>query len=276
MNFPSLDRDAAGSPVTISALTFARRGQRRFRAPAVIALHGCGGMRSARDGRAAAAFRRYGRTLQPLLADGYAVVVPDSFNPRGRREICTIRTGDRSIGAATRRMDVLGALAWSAKQPGVDARRVAVVGWSHGGSTTLATINVRNREVSAFLDAAGAPPFFARRLRSTRAAQGRCGRETVGNPGPRREFTSAKPTTGRRRSRASRSGRRCARAVTICWSRPPGSHHGFDSPGDKVVLRSDVPNGVHPGEGVHVGANPAARAAANEQVRVFLRERLQQ
>ena len=56
----------------------------------------------------------------------------------------------------------------------------------------------------------------------------------------------------------------------------PGSHHGFDSPGDKVVLRSDVPNGVHPGEGVHVGANPTARTAANEQVRAFLRERLQQ
>jgi hypothetical protein len=45
---------------------------------------------------------------------------------------------------------------------------------------------------------------------------------------------------------------------------------------DKVVLRSDVPNGVHPGQGVHVGANPAARAAANDRVRAFLHERLQQ
>jgi hypothetical protein len=32
---------------------------------------------------------------------------------------------------------------------------------------------------------------------------------------------------------------------------------------------------VHPGSGVHVGGNPAARAAANEHVRIFLRDRLQ-
>jgi hypothetical protein len=36
-----------------------------------------------------------------------------------------------------------------------------------------------------------------------------------------------------------------------------------------------VPNGVHPGEGVHAGADPAARTLANDRVRAFLRERLQ-
>ena len=77
--------------------------------------------------------------------------------------------------------------------------------------------------------------------------------------------------------RALRWGRPCARAAPICWSRPiPAATNAFDAPGDKVILRSDVPNGVHPGEGVHVGANPPARAAANEQVRAFLRERLRQ
>jgi hypothetical protein len=40
------------------------------------------------------------------------------------------------------------------------------------------------------------------------------------------------------------------------------------------VHRSDVPNGVHPGEGVHMGPNAAARDAANASVRAFLRERL--
>src|SRR5256885_466770 len=38
--------------------------------------------------------------------------------------------------------------------------RIAIVGWSHGGSTTLATVNARDREVAAFRDKAGAPPFF--------------------------------------------------------------------------------------------------------------------
>jgi dienelactone hydrolase len=54
-----------------------------------------------------------------------------------------------------------------------------------------------------------------------------------------------------------------------------GASHAFDAPGDKVVLRTDVPNGVHPGEGVHAGADPAARTLANERVRAFLRERME-
>ena len=54
----------------------------------------------------------------------------------------------------------------------------------------------------------------------------------------------------------------------------PGASHAFDAPGDKVKLRTDVPNGVHPGEGVHAGADPAARTLANDRVRAFLRERM--
>ena len=44
----------------------------------------------------------------------------------------------------------------------------------------------------------------------------------------------------------------------------PDSHHGFDAPGGDVVHRTDVPNGVNPGQGVHVGANPVAREKVPE------------
>jgi dienelactone hydrolase len=54
----------------------------------------------------------------------------------------------------------------------------------------------------------------------------------------------------------------------------PDSHHGFDAPNGPVVHRTDVPNGVAPGQGVHVGANPAAREKANAKMRAFLNERL--
>ena len=54
----------------------------------------------------------------------------------------------------------------------------------------------------------------------------------------------------------------------------PDSYHGFDAPRGQLVHRTDVPNGVHPGEGVHMGPNAAAREAANASVRAFLRERL--
>jgi dienelactone hydrolase len=52
------------------------------------------------------------------------------------------------------------------------------------------------------------------------------------------------------------------------------SYHAFDSPTGTLTYRIDVPNGVNPGHGVHVGPNPVARDAANASVRAFLRQRL--
>jgi dienelactone hydrolase len=40
------------------------------------------------------------------------------------------------------------------------------------------------------------------------------------------------------------------------------SYHDFDNPSGTVRVRTDVPNGVNPGQGVHVGPNPVAREAA--------------
>lgn len=52
------------------------------------------------------------------------------------------------------------------------------------------------------------------------------------------------------------------------------SHHGFDGPAGRVVLRTDVPRGVHPGQGVHVGPNPVARQQAYERLLQVLDEAL--
>ena len=52
------------------------------------------------------------------------------------------------------------------------------------------------------------------------------------------------------------------------------SHHGFDAPTGRVAVRRDVPNGVNPGQAVTIGANSAARVAAMESVRAFLRVQL--
>ena len=51
----------------------------------------------------------------------------------------------------------------------------------------------------------------------------------------------------------------------------PGAWHGFDSDAP-VRLRKDVPNGVNPGQGVHVGGNPAAWRASRDRVVRFLAE----
>jgi dienelactone hydrolase len=51
-----------------------------------------------------------------------------------------------------------------------------------------------------------------------------------------------------------------------------GAYHGFDGTAP-VRLRREVPNGVHPGQGVHQGGDAAARAASQDRLRAYLRER---
>ena len=48
-----------------------------------------------------------------------------------------------------------------------------------------------------------------------------------------------------------------------------GAYHAFDSTAP-VRFRKDVPNGVHPGQGVHFGGQPQARAASRERLLQFL------
>jgi dienelactone hydrolase len=55
----------------------------------------------------------------------------------------------------------------------------------------------------------------------------------------------------------------------------PGAYHGFDAPSGKVTVWKEVTTGVDAGKGVTLAPNPAARDAATQAVRSFLKERLQ-
>lgn len=274
--FPSLAVDATGAPIKVPALLF-RPAQATPAAaiPLVVALHGCGGMFSTRRGSENALSDSYAQWTAQLLDDGYAVLWPDSFAPRGQREVCTIRMGERTVDAAARRLDALGALRFAAALPGVDAQRVAMVGWSHGGSTTLAAINSEDRRIAAFLAGAGAPPFFraavafypgcAAPLRA--GAKWRPGTTTAIHIGASDDWTPAAPCIAL--GEAMGAGN-----APLTVSVYPDAYHGFDAPSGRVTVRHDVPNGVHPGQGVTRGPDPAARALANDRVRAFLREHL--
>jgi dienelactone hydrolase len=54
----------------------------------------------------------------------------------------------------------------------------------------------------------------------------------------------------------------------------PGAFHGFDGPSTQPRLRLEVPNGVHPGQGVTVATDPQARDDAYARLKIYLRERL--
>jgi len=276
VSFPSIDRDETGTPVQIQAIMLLPDGPAPSGGyPAVIALHGCSGMYSIAKGREDHLADRLAVRVEMLLGDGYAVLLPDSFRSRGRNEVCTVKLGDNPITPMRRRLDALGALAYLADRSDVAHDRIALVGWSHGGSTALATINIRDREVAAFRDNVGAPPFFRAAVAfypGCKVSLGAGDRWQPGAPtrihiGETDDWTPAKPCVELGEAMAVRGE---PLKVTVY----PDSHHGFDAPSGDVVHRTDVPNGVNPGQGVHVGANPAAREKANAKVRAFMNDRL--
>jgi len=135
VSFASLDRDAAGAAIALTGmLLLPRKPVPPGGFPAIIALHGCGGMYSTRDGHDKELAERMALRAEMYVRDGYAVLFADSFRARGMREICTIKHGQRTVTAAKRRLDALGALDYLATRREIARDRIALVGWSHGGS----------------------------------------------------------------------------------------------------------------------------------------------
>ena len=102
--------------------------------PAVIGLHGCGGMHETTKQKLA----------DDLVAWGYVTLLVDSFTTRDIDHACT---PDRVVGIFSKRTtDAYGALAFLARQPFVDTRRVAAVGFSQGAGITLSMAATRSFE----------------------------------------------------------------------------------------------------------------------------------
>jgi len=103
--------------------------------PGVIMLHGCGGLLTKRG----AIKKRETAWREILLGEGYHVLLVDSFNPRGHRTICGIKSRP-VLPNRERPHDAYAALAWMQSQPLVDANRVALAGWSNGAMAMLWSI----------------------------------------------------------------------------------------------------------------------------------------
>ncbi len=95
--------------------------------PAVIVLHGCGGLGPSQLTWAAR-----------LNGWGYAALIPDSMSPRGLRRVCEPDT-QHFVTPRDRVGDVGSAVAWLRAQPGIESNRIAVLGLSHGGATAALT-----------------------------------------------------------------------------------------------------------------------------------------
>jgi dienelactone hydrolase len=235
-----------------------------YQMPAIVLYHGCSGGFYP-SGKLNA---RFANMAQRLTAQGYGVLIPDSFGPRGYRSICSIALSQRPIGMRERVRDAYAALHYLAARNDVDRDRIGMIGFSHGAMTVL---NASDRNFSG-----GTPPGASQaRYAGAVAFYPGCGtilRRTT-------EFVTQWPvliligekddwTFPQACQRLARQA--AARGQPVSIVTYPGAYHGFDMT-QPPTLRTDVKRSRNP-EGVHVGGDPAARADAYRRVDAFFRD----
>jgi dienelactone hydrolase len=276
--FDSLDRDpATGAPVRIDALLFRPEGPSDVRRAAVVALHGCGGMYSTSRSRRDELSLRHQAMAELLVGEGYVVLFPDSFRARGRNEICTVENRRRTIRETNRRLDAQGALAFLQTRADVAPDRVAVLGWSHGGSAVLAVLDARQSAVAGWPARVPPSPYFRAGVALYPGCVGSLGgRDEYAVAAPLRLFIAGSDDWTAPGPCIDLAHRLSAAGEPVKITVYPEAFHGFDVPTGQQQRRLDVPNGVHPGKGVTVAPNPAARADAYLRLLAFLHAHLRE
>jgi dienelactone hydrolase len=266
VEFDSLEQ-SGGRPIRLFGWFFAAKTDASAKGPAVIALHGCGGL----YGRDKDLNSRHRAMAELLQQEGYHALFPDSFKPRGKESLCSEKIGTRDLTSANRRLDVLGTLNWIVTRPEVDGGRVALLGWSHGGTTVLSANNRQFPEVAGHeIKPRAAIAFYPGCTAYLNARGGyRPNAPLLLLIGEKDDWTPPKPCI------ALHEKVRKQYPDDIFELRVyPDSYHDFDAPNARLRVRKDVPNGVRPGQGVTVGSNPAARKQAYAEILEFLRQRV--
>jgi dienelactone hydrolase len=229
--------------------------------PVVIALHGCGGLYATTGPNQGKLNARHDGMAQLITANGYSVLLPDSFTSRGQQSLCSQKFSVRTIKQSHRSDDVDGVLKWLNSQPWADTSKIALLGWSDGGSTVLRSTDAnRNKVATRKTQPSVAIAFYpgcAEALTNNYRPQS----ALVMLLGELDDWTPPGPCI------------QLAKNVNADFYVYPDSYHDFDNPVGSVKLRTDVPNGVNPGKGVTVGRNPVTGPQAWEKVVVTLREK---
>jgi len=253
VRFASKDGDLfSGSPTIIEAALYRPVGAGPF--PVVVALHDCLGL----YGPTGAMSSHMRDWAERLAAQGYAVVMPDSFNPRGVPEICDrdpqfIRPG------VERARDAEAALDWVQAQPWADGERVGLIGWANGGTTALTFATSDGSLHRRF----GQPDF-----RLIVAFYPNCATLTQA-PGWRSDLRLAVLTGNDDDWAPAAACVSLAKQIengggSLDLVKYYGAKHDFDAPGMPVHLKAGLT--TTKSGGAVIGTNPQARADAVERV----------
>ncbi|GIL41239.1 dienelactone hydrolase family protein [Roseiterribacter gracilis] len=213
-------------------------------APAIVMLHGCDGMYG-KNGNLSARSRDW---AERFVAQGYVVLLPDSFAARGVTSACNA-SETRARARVERPRDALASLAYLRSLPFVRGDALALAGWSHGGSTVVAVAGESHglegvRSAVAFYP--NCKPILERRDWKAQVPLAML----IGD-------ADAWSTPRECQQLAERE-----RLDLVLY---PGAVHGFDNPDMKRTTRTGI---TTPGGGTtaELGTDPVARADAIKRV----------
>jgi dienelactone hydrolase len=212
-----LDGRREGSPASLAGeLRIPKLGAERL--PAVVLLHGSGGVSGGVDA--------WARFLNDL---GVATFILDSFTGRG---IATVSSDQAMLGRLNMILDGYHALALLSRHPRIDPKRIAVMGFSRGGQAALYS-SVKRFQRMRLAPELGFAAYIAfypdchttytdgddvadRPIRIFHGAA-----DDYNPPAPCREYVA----------RLKKAGK------DVQMTEYPGAHHSFDSPATPVPTR---------------------------------------
>jgi dienelactone hydrolase len=209
--------------------------------PAVVMLHGCSGLG-----------RRDQVWAERLRGWGYLTLRVNSFAARNFKQVC----GGGKLDMAARVPDALAALAFLRTLPEVDPRRVALMGWSHGGGATVSILAAAPEDPSEGFRAAIAYYPACRHVQGWKTRT-----PTLLLLGADDDWTAPRPCQGL----ADRQRRAGYDVTEITY---PGARHGFDNP-----LLGPNPHRIPEalgGRGATTQYDPAAAEDSVRRVHEFL------
>lgn len=253
VEFPAL-KDFNGKTVTLNGWLYRPQGAGPF--PALVLLHGCGGMYGS-QGYVTPSYRHWAELLSD---EGYIALLVDSFNPRDHWSICDLQK--RPVLESRERVeDAYAALQWLNQRSSVAAGRVGLIGWSNGGTGTLYAMRPGSKAGPGFRAAVAFYPGC--RTLSRAQTPYRSYSPLMILIGEADDWTQAAPC--KELAAIAQAGASPVEIVTY-----PGAYHSFDRIGSPVRYRPNVRNLSKPDRlGATVGEHPQAREDAIKRTKEF-------
>jgi dienelactone hydrolase len=247
ISFKGTTKTPSGGIVTLTGKLTKPQGEGPF--PAVVLLHSCAGVSKFMDSWA-----------DKLASLGYVALVLDSFGPRG--EPIGICANTMFIPPTVRSQDAFDAKVYLGGLPIVDRNQIAVMGFSHGGITTLCAVSDSNYAAVAMIAKATPSRKLEDPFRAAIAFYPYCFDKLEDSNTPLLILSGVLddwcPAALCQKNMPSG---KTAQEITLKVY--PGAYHGFDLEGLDITVA-----------GHRIRYNPEATADAIKQVKEFLAKHL--